>query len=200
MSRRRSDKAQRNPSMGHGQQAIWDEITRLKEFTITELWGVIDGHRTSIQQYVKRLVAGGYVEKFEDFDTSYCYRLVNDCGTHAPRLTKEGKPVTQGRGNLNMWNAMRALDRFTPLDLALHATTDTVTVNERTAQAYCTELRKAGYLRVLKKAQATKSQAIYRLIRDTGPKSPEIQSVKLVWDPNISEFASLEFASERRRK
>lgn len=187
MSRRAVDKEKRSPAMDHGQQAIWNEIRKLNIFTITDIWYVTDMHRKSIINYVKRLEAGGYVEKRGDFEESNRYQLVKNVGHHAPRLTKDGEPVTQGGGNANMWRSMRMMKEFTPTDLALHSTTDTVTVELTTAKAYCTMLMKAGYLRVVQKAKPPKSQAIYKLVRNTGPQSPQIQRVKQVFDPNLQE-------------
>ncbi len=187
MSRRPSDKAQRSTAMKHGQQGIWEQIRARQEFTITDIWGQVDMHRKSIINYVQRLRAGGFVERCEDFDVSFLYRLVRDTGVHAPRLTKDGKRVTQGQGTQNMWRSMRMIGEFTPRDLAVHSTTETTNVAERTAKAFCTELFKAGYLRVIQKAKPNSSQAIYRLIRNTGPLSPEIQSVKQIFDPNLNE-------------
>lgn len=173
--------------MGHGQQAIWDEIRRLNIFTVTEIWGVVDMHRKSIINYVKRLEAGGFVEQREDFTTSHRYKLVRDAGVHAPRLQKDGSPVTQGEANANMWRAMRMMKQFTPLDLSTHSTTDSVSVAETTAKCYCTMLLKAGYLRVIEKANPFQArQATYRLVRNTGPFPPQVQRVKQVFDPNLN--------------
>ena len=56
---------------------------------------------------------------------------------------------------------------------------------ENTAQSYCTMLLATGYLRVVQKANpAASKKAIYRLIRNDGPKPPMIQRVKQVFDPN----------------
>jgi len=187
MSNRPVDKLRGASVMGYGQQAIWEEIRLLKTFTITDIKGVVDMHRTSIVNCVKRLQAGGYVAQADDFNTSYRYHLVKDAGAHIPRINKDGKAVVQGGGTQNMWRSMRMLKVFTPRDLAVHSTTDTVTVEEATAKKYCGMLLKAKYLKVLKKAVPGKYQATYRFVRDTGPKPPQIQRVKQVYDPNLNE-------------
>ncbi len=97
------------------------------------------------------------------------------------------KPVTQGTGTENMWRSMRMMGQFTPLDIAVHSTTDTVSVTEATARGYCSMLLKAGYLGVVRKAVPGKWPATYRFVRDTGPLPPQIQRVKQVFDPNIRE-------------
>ena len=84
-----------------------------------------------------------------------------------------------------MWTSMRGLGEFNPRDIAAHSTTPDVRVSELTAKAYCAMLLKTGYLRVLKKAEPMAGrQAIYRLIRNSGPKPPQIQRIKQVYDPN----------------
>lgn len=187
MSRRQVHNQKQSKAMDHGQQAIWTEIRRLNIFTITDLWGVVDMHRKSIINYVKRLEAGGYVEQRADFSESFRYQLVKNTGVHAPRLNKDGKPVTQGRANENMWRSMRMMDFFTPDELVAHSNTDSTTVAITTAKAYCTALTKAGYLRVKQKARPPNHQAIYKLVRNTGPQPPQIQRVKQVYDPNLDQ-------------
>lgn len=185
MSRRPAATARRGTAMGHGQQAIWEVICDKRSCTITEIWELVDMHRKSIINYVKRLEAGGYVRKADDFETSYVYELVRDGGRHAPRLTRDGKPVTQGKGNQNMWRSMRMMGQFSPTDLAAHSTTDSTDVSLTTAKAYCTELTRAGYLRVIRKARPPKAQAVYKLVRDTGPLPPQITKVTQVFDQNL---------------
>lgn len=185
MSRRPSATARRSRAMGHGQQAIWDMIRERESFTITEVWELVDMHRKSIINYVKRLVEGGYVRKAADFDTSFRYERVKSGSRHAPRLTRDGKPVKQGMGNRNMWRSMRMMGQFSPTDLAAHSTTEDTDVSLATAKAYCTELVRAGYLRVIQKARPPKKQAVYKLINNTGPEAPQITRVTKVYDPNL---------------
>jgi len=171
----------------YGQDGIWIEIRKLNVFTATQIVIATDINRKTITDYIKRLEAGGYVEKHKQFDETKMFILVRDAGVHAPRLKKDGTPVTMGSGTKNMWRSMRMLKTFTSRDLALHSTTDTVVVEEATAHRYCGMLLKAKYLRVLKKAVPGKCQATYRFVRDTGPKPPQIQNVKQVFDPNLNE-------------
>jgi len=183
----------RSKAMEHGQDAVWTAIRAKRTFTITDLWGEVDMHRKSIINHVKRLEAGGYVAKRGDFDSAedrkdrFHYVLIKDAGVHVPRLTRDGQPVTQGAGNKNIWRSMRMLKEFSPLDIQAHASTGKVTVKINTVKAYCTTLTKAGYLRVSQKAKPPRTQARYRIIRDTGPYPPQIQSTKQLFDPNLNE-------------
>ncbi|WP_039017321.1 hypothetical protein [Halocynthiibacter namhaensis] len=186
MSRKPVD--QRNKAnKPQGQDGVWLVIRRLKQFTVTNITDETGINRKTVTDYVKRLEAGKYLAKQDDFEVTKRFTLIRDGGVHAPRLKLDGKPVVQGTGNLNMWRTIRMVNQFNPRDLALQSSTDEVGVTEATARTYCTMLLKAGYLRVLQKAVPNKRQAIYKLIRNTGPLPPQIQRVKQVYDPNIKE-------------
>jgi len=143
-------------------------------------------HRKTTSDYLSCLVAGGYAERKEDAALGCAtWRLIRDGGHHAPRLRRDGTPVTQGTGVANIWRSMRMLSKFSTLDLTLHSSTPSAPVSEATVKAYCTMLLATGYLRVLQKADPVKGRkAVYRLIRNDGPKPPMIQRVKQVFDPN----------------
>ncbi len=184
--RRRVDKRKKEPKP-QGMEGIWAEIRRLNIFTPREIHRNTDIPRKTITDYVKRLLAGGYIEKHASFEETGRYVLVRDAGIHPPRIRPNGQPVTRDKGVENMWRSMRMLREFTPRDIMVHSTTDTVSVTEATVKSYCSMLLKAGYLRVIQKAVPGKRQPIYRFVRNTGPLPPQIQRVKQVYDPNIRE-------------
>ena len=179
MSRKPAD--QMNDMASSGQDGVWAYI---REHQIFSVRGVADATgipRRTVDGYIKRLLAGGYVEGYGDTQ----HRLVRDVGVHAPRVNPQGQPVTQGSGTQNMWRSMRMLKQFSPIDIQAHSSTDLVEVSLDTAKKYCSALLAAKYLRVVKKAVPGKSQAVYQLIQDTGPKPPRIQRVKRVFDQNL---------------
>lgn len=184
MTRKPIDQLSKEPKP-QGQDGVWAEIRRLNIFTKREIHERTEINNKTITDYVKRLLAGGYVEEHSSFETTGRYVLVRDAGIHPPRIRPNGQPVTQGRGTENMWRSMRMIGQFTPHDIAVHSNTDTVAVTEATAKAYCSMLLRAGYLRVVQKAIPRKRQATYKFIRNTGPLPPQIQRVKQVYDPNI---------------
>lgn len=186
MTRKPIDQLSKEPKP-QGQDGVWTEIRRLNIFTKREIHDNTDINNKTITDYVKRLMAGGYIEEHDSFEESGRYILVRDAGVHTPRIRPNGMPVQQGKGTENMWRTMRMLGQFTPRDLAVHSTTDSVSVTDQTAQTYCSMLLKAKYLRVLQKAVPGKHQATYKFVRNTGPKPPQIQRVKQVFDPNICE-------------
>lgn len=180
MGRRKTDQG------GDHQSATWAQIRAQKTFTVRSINDEVGAHRTTVFDYIRRLIAGGYVEIEKEVNGAAHFILVRDAGVHPPRLRRDGTPVQQGSGTQNIWRSMRMLKTFTPADLVIHSTTDTVEVQLATAKKYCAMLLKAGYLRVLEKAvPGGKRQARYRLIRDSGPLPPQIQSVKQVYDQNL---------------
>lgn len=169
-------------------QAIWDGIRhiagpdRSSVVTLAALIALKGTDRKTTRAYLAALAAGGYLGPA---DEAHSWRLLRDAGVHAPRLHRDGTPVTQGAGMQNMWRSMRMLAKFSALDIAVHSTTDQVQVSEGAAKFYCSILLQTGYLRVLQKACPPQGRlAVYRLIRNDGPEPPMIQRVKQIFDPN----------------
>ena len=100
---------------------------------------------------------------------------------------RQALPIRTRSPEDNLWTAMRQLKSFGPRVLAVHATTETVGVSLEQAQAYCRALLGAGYLSVAKRAVPGKSEAIYRLIRNTGPRPPREKRVRAVIDANTEQ-------------
>ncbi|RWR26818.1 hypothetical protein D2T29_19770 [Sinirhodobacter populi] len=170
-------------------QAVWDALreTGSQWRTILGLSDQLRIARKTVDDYLIGLAAAGYVERrnLDDRYQTVEVRLIRDLGYHAPRVRKDGTPVTQGAGVTNMWRSMRLLGTFNIIDISAHSTTPSVSVALETAQSYCSILLATGYLRVVTKADPVKGRrAVYRLIRDDGPKAPMIQRVKQVYDPN----------------
>lgn len=178
-------------------QSVWSAIAKAARkdpetrFTARALSEKLGLNVKTVSDYLCALARGGYIERQSPADISAnaaLYRLARDAGHHAPRLRRDGSPVTQGAGTANMWRSMRMLARFSAVDLAAHSTTETVNVSEATAQSYCSMLARTGYLRVVQKADPVRARkAVYRLVRNTGPRPPMIQRVKQVFDPNTRE-------------
>lgn len=186
MSRKTMDKLNGIDS----REAIWAEIRKRRDsFTVRDLHLSTTMKMESVREYVTGLVNAGYVEEKEDggglkakvpFKTpAVIYTLVRDVGIEAPRVRKDGTPVTQGQGTANMWRTMRIIGTFSARELAVSASTETCIISESTAKSYVSHLCQAGYLVQVK--------GIYRFVPSmhTGPKPPMIQRVKRVWDQNL---------------
>ncbi len=186
-----------NMIQGRGQDAIWIGIRTLACFTTAELSGWLsksakDVHAVTVSSYLKRLQLGGYltVEKAKQKGQPDTWTLIKNTGVEAPRLNKDGKPVTQGQNRENLWRTMKVLREFNFRELTAAATTEVVQIKERDAAEYCRHLTKAGYLRVAKAANNGGGLTRYRLIpsRNTGPRPPQVQRSKQIFDPNLGQI------------
>lgn len=190
---------------GHlsAREAAWAAMRKLGQFTLDDLERATGEKNRTIGTYVSSLVKAGYLElvghdtrglntkgisKSRNSFRGAIYRLVKDQGVEAPRVQRDGSPVTQGRGRENMWLAARLLPEFDWHELAEEASVDDVRVAPREAKDYVLHLHKAGYLKRTR-AGRPGTAARYRMIpgRFTGPKPPMIQRVKQVYDPNLGE-------------
>jgi hypothetical protein len=179
----------------YGRDAIWAAIRTLHKrngdagFTRRDIYTVceFEVNRGTIQTYTDGLLNAGIIatdepgQKFQ----STVYRLVKDVGAEAPRVRKDGTEVTQGLGTEAMWRTMKTMAAFTSGELALAASTSKAHINEASAKDYLKFIRRAGYIRLVSKGEPGKP-ARYAFIRsrDPGPKPPQIQRVKQVFDPN----------------
>jgi hypothetical protein len=187
MARRPIDRiaASRVPA---GYEGVWMLVRRHKTFTVADIEGDTAQAKRAVWDYLKRLLAAGYIaetgKRKVGTSVAKVYELVKDCGREAPRLRRDGSPVTAGLVNEHMWRTMKVVKHFTPLELALAASTEEVKVTVTGANEYIRFLVKAGYL-VIGTASKPGTQARYRFIKNTGPRPPMIQRVKRVYDPNL---------------
>lgn len=177
-------------------QAVWDEIrTCNSPFSVSDIAKSVRLEESTVRDYLTGLMNAGHLKRsgsFRNFSAAN-FILINDTGHDAPRVRKDGTPVTMGQGRQQMWNAMQVLKVFTPRDLAFNATTDTHTVAESEAKTYCAALCKAGYLVGLANQRYSLVPAMW-----TGPHSPQIQRTKQVYDPNLKKvvWARIEGGAE----
>ena len=96
-------------------------------------------------------------------------------GDHTRLLNR--KPVARDRA----WQSMRMLRQFSIPDLVA-----TAEIGAENAAKYVRGLERAGYLRVgqPQRAGVKAGHAIYRLVRDSGPRAPRMQSNGQTYDPN----------------
>lgn len=167
-----------------GRQAMWQALKQTPDqITVAAIAKVTKLHRWTVAKYLKALAEAGHLEVV-DAPTGLpgVWRLINDIGHHAPRVRADGSKVTQGEVYNQLWRSMYMLKDFTFQDLIQSAS---IEISENTAKDYCKRLLAAGYLKVLRKADPHKAQvALYRLIRHSGPKAPQVQKVRRVFDPN----------------
>ena len=172
---------------GAGREEIWAAIRAHDgAFTVPHLIAASGANDKTIRDYCKGLTAAGYLQQLpEPAGIPAKWTLERDVGVEAPRVRPDGTPVTQGATTEQLWRGMTILKEFTYLDLVESAS---IVIPPMTAKAYCAMLLATGYLRVLRKAQPRNGRvARYRLVRNNGPKPPQIQRVKRVYDPNSRE-------------
>lgn len=182
-------------------ERIWRVLMDCKQptFTVDDIHGDVRPtvKRGAAVDYFKALEAGGWIER-----TGEGGEVVQGCARaaivfkllkrahEAPRLSRDGSPVTQGVATLAMWRCMRVLQAFNTAELARAATVGECQVSPHTAKAYIKHLGAAGYLK------QTGAKGYWKLIRNTGPHAPAITSQKVVFDRNTGEFAPLQTAQE----
>lgn len=166
--------------------AAWAVAERLGKFGYAEISAELGISMKRAARIVRSWRAAGACDLIQSGPKN---RNVFQVVPEAKRL-----PNARRRGSApqNIWNAMRGLRAFTPTDLAAHARTDDVVVTSESARSYCQALLRAGYLKVERKAVPGRREAIYRLIRNTGPKPPRERRVRAVVDDNLGEIVHVD--------
>lgn len=162
------------------EQSCWATALRLGEFGYAEISAEKQIGMDTATEIVRGWQKAGRCELIQDkHGMRKLFRVVD---------AKQLQTARRGSVPQNIWTAMRGLKSFSPTDLAAHATTDAVEVTPEVARSYCQALLTAKYLKVERKAAPGRREAIYRLVRDTGPRPPRQRRVRAVWDDNLGEF------------
>ncbi|GAB2182642.1 hypothetical protein DLREEDagrD3_28650 [Denitratisoma sp. agr-D3] len=184
-------------------QRIWDAIRKIggkgATFTEDDIWSATEGRETDIdtglvRDYRRGLVAAGFlslVAPHKDRYVKAVYRLAIDAGVDAPRVRRDGTPVTQGLAQEQMWRTLRMhKGDINARELAAYASTQDIPVNEVAAGDYLRNLHLANYLRCTAQAQPNANRHVpklarYQLVSDTGPRTPMVQRTDAIYDPNL---------------
>lgn len=183
-----------NAKRPEGRQVMWEAIRALRTFTMADLEIKTHLKESALRSYVEALTKGGYLEcqrptqRVNGCFPKTTWQLLRDVGIEAPRVRKDGSPVTQGLGREQLWRTMRIIKDFNHHELAIQASTELQTVAPKEAAYYCQYLARAGYL-VVTQESGPNHAARYRLLpsRYTGPRAPQIQRIHQVWDANREE-------------
>lgn len=186
-------------------QQLWNRIRHRRaanaDFSLTDI--VFGGESTdTARDYVAGLAKAGYIRLSAVVANSggrrpqHRWMLIRDTGLEAPRVRRDGAPVTQGLAQEQMWRTLRLLrGDANARELAAHASTPAIPVSPTAAADYLLNLAHAGYLTCTAAARTTmknggKSQARYRLKPavdgkgDTGPRAPMVCRTQVLYDPN----------------
>lgn len=160
-------------------QAALALAATLEHFGFADLAKKMERSMTWARNQVRTWVDAGVVEQLPIVEgEAWKWRLTDSAKAAVLVAVKTRSPEQ------NMWTAMRQLKGFSPRELAAHATTETTAVTLEMAQDYCRVLLGAGYLTVVKKAIPGNRLAIYRLVKNTGPRPPRAKRVRAVVDDN----------------
>lgn len=171
-----------------GREVVWAAIRSLRRFTLLDLEAVTRVPTGTLQTYLLGLTAAGYLERTQVARMQPAtWALVRDVGVDAPRVTRRGKPVTQGSGRERLWRSMRILKDFSLAELVATASVGGAPVARHEAYTYLLALVKASYVRSTVAPTTTGRLARYLLVPafNTGPRAPMVQRIKQVYDPNV---------------
>ncbi len=115
------------------------------------------------------------------------YQLTKNTGVEAPRLDKNGSIVKQGLGIECMWRTLRIMGEMDIAQLHQHVSIAGVDITVATVKRYICALRKAGYLKTtLPSTPHRMERFVLKPNMNTGPRPPQVQNVKTVYDPNLN--------------
>jgi hypothetical protein len=174
-------------------QRVWDRIrAHHAAGRIFDLPMLICGDESTetVREYITGLFHAGYLDLRRAAvprKLSALYSLARDAGAEAPRVRRDGTPVTMGLAQEQMWRTLRMLKGDTNArELAAHASTPEIPVRESAALDYLGHLQRASYLRITKPhQQGRRGLARYQLITNTGPRPPMVCRADAVYDPNL---------------
>jgi hypothetical protein len=171
------------------EEQVWD-IARTSEkgLSVRDVRRQVVGEITyyRVKAWLDKWQAAGYVARTADtstYPTVYLYEVTHDCGQKPPQVDGHGAPKKQSGVDI-IWRTARILKRFNARQIIASANDGDTTLNERAVSQYLLSLYDAGYMTWTNTAD-TQSLAQYLLTVNTGPKAPEIQRGKKVYDGNL---------------
>lgn len=166
---------------------LWEIAKAHQEFTAHDLAAAAKRSTQHVLDAIHDWMHWGYAKAAGKRGNRNLYRLTDKAGT-PPTTDGTGRVVSAATPQESMWFVIRKAGVFNYLDVAMQANTEDVKVDQEQAQAFCQMLANAGYLRVERKADGRGRLALYRLIRDTGPRPPRERRIRAVWDDNKQDF------------
>lgn len=180
-------------------QRVWNAIRESrKEFTIAQVAELGGMKYDSTRDFITGLRKAGIISELrrekKPRTSSHIdiivYQLVKDLGYTAPSVDRQGNLLTPRPLNKAMWNTLRITKQaVNARELAAFSSNDENVVSEETADSYLRMLHQAGYLKIAQEAHHAVKKAKYILLphMNTGPKPPQIQRAKQVFDPNTNQ-------------
>lgn len=138
--------------------------------------------------WLKALVLAGYVEATEETPmnavcATYRYKLIKDIGQQPPQIDGKGRIKPTAANDL-IWRTLRILKNCNAHQIIASGSTPETLLKISYVRQYLRALYLAGYLKAMP-LRHPRALASYQLIKNTGPKAPEVQRGKKIYDGNL---------------
>lgn len=153
--------------------------------SVAELHLACSAHPNAIQHRLTRWHRAGFIHRIEGRPLRFAMsdHVAND--PEPPSVSIQGRATPRKRsGRARIWSAMRVLKTFDVPQLRIAAS-----CTRRSVEDYINCLARAGYVRVVDRGDRAGSWAVYRLVRNTGPKAPGITHTRKAGDADLGECA-----------
>lgn len=172
---------------------IWKTVLKHSgnSFTITDIHKHHkDVPRSTIKSYLEACVAGGFLKTATPRRAGATFRYVTvRTPKNPPHVNSKGQIIYKDNLEASyMWRAMKMMKRFTPIDLAIHASTEKKIITQTKALRYIKVLCEVGYIKLLSTKHSAKSN--YMFVTNTGFYAPVLttKTVVGVFDKNNNEI------------
>lgn len=144
--------------------------------------------RTTIRDFVRRLVRAGIAEKVgtrpqggTGRGQADLFRLVSR-PFETPRLDRDGKVLAETHRE-TLWRAMKMLKEFDAAELARETSRPDREISPQHSFGYLVALAAVGIVARVDTSGSARS-ARYRLVRNLGARAPTVGKTQIVFDPN----------------
>jgi Fic family protein len=171
---------------GRALALIWNAMRKAETFDIAEIGDAVGCDHTTVSKYLKMLIKEGFVKQVQKringIKSRDRYQIIR---TDIIMPDVNGKETPEGAQD-KMWRSMRIFGSFTAAEIA-----GTSYVHIDTAARYINRLKDVGYVKVLKSNNGGGNSGdynVYRLIKNTGVRCPQVCSDGKVYDCNINQY------------
>lgn len=173
-------------------ERMWNITQAHEEITAHELSAASGFSVDTAAKALRDWVRSGHVTEAGKRGARKCFKLTGKAGK-PPVMGEDGNPVIlNATAEERMWFAMRKSGGvFSANDVSMWANSESLPVSVSDAGKYCRSLLDAGYLRCEVKADGKGRPALYRMIRDTGPRAPIERRMRGLLDPNTNQYRLL---------
>ena len=123
------------------------------------------------------------------------YTLLKNTGIEAPRINSKGEQVVAGPKYELLWRTLRISKTVPTQQLVDHAAAAGLKITPRSVNLYTKALIDAGYIHVT--GRDGHRQFTLKPYMNTGPRPPQIQNIKAVYDPNLNKVMHTEDPQEQ---